>query len=646
MKLNLPRLFGNTEKITQGYISTKKKVNEDFKGEVNDPQVTFPKSLGAEHPFSFEDMEKIYKSVGVITGAINKITDSIVGDFAVKTKKKQSEKIINDFIKNTNFTSVLREWIREGFTKGNGFLELDVQGKGIQVLNANNMYVKRSKKGKILEYNMFVGNLNRISANKSTVNTFNPNQIAHLRINKIAGEPYGIGIIYQNERTIENMVLNEQELQKLISRKAGAPIHVTVGREGETVNPDDVDNFNQNLQYINNRTEWVTDSNVKMNVLDFGQIGKNYTDVLDHDMLVIAFGMEIPIVLFGGGNIPEGLAKAQSEIFQRKISAIQEEIESIIEERIFKPLLEYNGIDDDVEFSWNLPGEEEINNRIDRLSKLLENMNLSEPLRRMCELEIAKLLNIEDAANYLSKPEKETDEDKANRTGQPQPGQDTKPPEPEEPVEPPKTGEDNNFYYKHKLDLHQNQKCTCEESLTSEQYNNMPLLEFVNLKEAKGYSYSELLDNILKKLKIDKFEYLAATTRKELADGKLPDTEIDKLRGILESGFEENKTMKEIESEIKKKVSLKDVKKDGKVIVDAAKRPNLIARTETIRFANLGLVDTYKDHGIKKVRWQAAVSERTCDICNDLDGQVFDIDTVSAPPKHIKCRCTLLSVLK
>lgn len=51
----------------------------------------------------------------------------------------------------------------------------------------------------------------------------------------------------------------------------------------------------------------------------------------------------------------------------------------------------------------------------------------------------------------------------------------------------------------------------------------------------------------------------------------------------------------------------------------------------------------YKDLGVKKVRWIAEDDYKTCDICNELDNQVFDID--DAPPKqHRNCRCYLIPV--
>jgi len=639
MELKLPGIVITSNKLKPdgriGYISTKNELKETFKGEVQDTPITFPKDLGAEHPFIFEDMDQLCKSVGVVSSSINKITNSIVGEFSVKTKSKSDELIITEFTKRTKFTSVIRDWIKEGLKKGNGFMELDIDDKGLQVLNANDMYVKRNKKGKVLEYKQWVGNLKIYSSKSSKLKTITPNKIAHLKINPIAGEPYGLGIIWPNERVIENMVLNVQELHKLISRKAGAPIHVAVGREGEAVNAEYIDDVKVSLQVMNNRTEWVTDSNVKMNVLDFGDIGKNLTDTLNHDMLMFAYGFEIPIVIMGSGNIPEGLAKVQLESFQRGISAIQEEIESIIEEQIFKPLLESHGSKGEVEFNWNLPGEEEINNRIDRLTKLIECMNTSEPLRRMAEIEIAKLLDLEDAHKYLSEPEKETDEDKAARPGQTPPGQDndTEPDEPEdeEPDEPEE---------KHTLEIHNHMS---EQDLI--QTSKMSLQEFTNLIETNELKYSDYLKNILKKLKIDKFEFLAAYNPSDIADGKLSSAKIESLRDIFEVGFKENKTIVEIRSEIKQ-LELKDVKLDGKVILKKERRPDIIARTETVRLANLGLIDTYKGVGVKKVEWLAALSERTCDICNALHGQVFDINTVNPPPAHPKCRCSLLSIVK
>ena len=620
---------GKELRKVKGYISGSSKdqyhIKEEFKGEVVDIPVRFPKDLGVEHPFNFDDMEKTYKTIGVVQGGVNKITDSVLGDFSIKTDDEKIRVVISDFIKHANFSTELRTWIKEGFYKGNGFMEIDLKEQKVTVHNANNIYVKRNRKGKVKGYNQWIGDLNGYSRTSKKLISFNPNQIAHLKINKIAGEAYGIGIVYPNERIIENMVLNEEELHKLISRKAGAPIHVKVGVPGEQVNSDDVDEFKERLQFLTNTTEWVTDGNVEMNVVQFGEIGKNITDTLNHDMQSLSFGMEIPIVIWGAGNIPEGLAKVQLEVLQRKIRAIQEEIESIVEEQIFRPLFEEKGLEGDVEFIWNLPGEEEINNRIEKLTKLIENFNVSEPLRRMCELEVARLLNLEDAEKYLTKPEKETEVEKHPK---PQPNPNAPPPKPNAPPPKPKPEQ-------------QSDKIALE--IKRVQSGEMTVREFVNITN-KSEDYSDYLVNILRRLRVDKFVYLSALNAAEVAAGKLPSEEIEKLRNILKDGFRKNKTISAVTREIKDSINLKDVIKDEKVITQKELRPNMIARTETVRLANLGLIDKYKEQDIKEVQWVAAVSERTCEECAALDGQVFDINDVAPPPIHVDCRCSLLSV--
>jgi hypothetical protein len=55
------------DNYVKGYISSSKDdgyFKEQFKGEVSDKLVRWPKELGVEHPFSFEDMEKVYKKFG------------------------------------------------------------------------------------------------------------------------------------------------------------------------------------------------------------------------------------------------------------------------------------------------------------------------------------------------------------------------------------------------------------------------------------------------------------------------------------------------------------------------------------------------------------------------------------------------------
>ena len=51
----------------------------------------------------------------------------------------------------------------------------------------------------------------------------------------------------------------------------------------------------------------------------------------------------------------------------------------------------------------------------------------------------------------------------------------------------------------------------------------------------------------------------------------------------------------------------------------------------------------YKEFGVEKVVWISEDDGKTCGVCNELDGEVFELD--EAPTKqHINCRCYLIPV--
>jgi len=70
-----------------------------------------------------------------------------------------------------------------------------------------------------------------------------------------------------------------------------------------------------------------------------------------------------------------------------------------------------------------------------------------------------------------------------------------------------------------------------------------------------------------------------------------------------------------------------------------------IARTEATRVFNEAASDRYKKAGIEKFTWTAIGDERTCDICDGLDGQIFSIGS-QKPPIHVNCRCTIVPLIE
>lgn len=71
-----------------------------------------------------------------------------------------------------------------------------------------------------------------------------------------------------------------------------------------------------------------------------------------------------------------------------------------------------------------------------------------------------------------------------------------------------------------------------------------------------------------------------------------------------------------------------------------------LVRTETAHFMAEGQRMAYQKAGIARYRFVAEKSERTCEVCMDMDGTVYAVDEIQSgenyPPLHPNCRCTTI----
>ena len=71
-----------------------------------------------------------------------------------------------------------------------------------------------------------------------------------------------------------------------------------------------------------------------------------------------------------------------------------------------------------------------------------------------------------------------------------------------------------------------------------------------------------------------------------------------------------------------------------------------IARTETMYCVNEGSKIRYAQAGVTKVKILVGLDERTCDECEPLHGNVYEIGSEPQLPKHPRCRCCYSPVIE
>jgi len=200
--------------------------------------------------------------------------------------------------------------------------------------------------------------------------------------------------------------------------------------------------------------------------------------------------------------------------------------------------------------------------------------------------------------------------------------------------------------------------CNCCNSKNVIKNNKEEKREDYTLREWLDFDYHEYLQFILTSISKDKFEMLKANTLLEIKAGKFNSEKIDTLKEVLKDNFREGNTLNQIAKDIEKKVKPKDLLKlnedgtikfvDGEAVIAIPKerRSMLIARSETTRMASEGSVSFYKDKGVEEIKWVASLGARTCPICEELNGQIYEINSAPRPPAHVNCRCSLVPIIK
>lgn len=599
-------------------------VYEKLKGEVELNKLKISQDIGEEHCINMEMCEGLYKQCGLVTGVVDKYVDFIVGPgFFTKCDNERAKKICDDFIRDVNFDTVLRGWLKESLMKGTGFLELGGNEReapqGLKVLDAKRMFIVRDKFGEVIGYNQAKKNMGTIRAND--VISFKPFEIACLRINVVGDDAYGQGIVSPALSYIDGLLKNEKSMRQILKRKANSPIHARIGDVNTQQMPtgEAVSAFATDMEYMTDKTEWATDALVDMKVLDFGKIGDKFDFPINHDLDMTLMTFQVPKVIMGL-DVNLAVAPVQLDTWERRAASIQAEAEKIIENQIFKRLLLANGLQIHVEFEWGEPSSAETNDKLSKITELLKIPNLNPALADKLQLELGRLMGFDPKAlePEMEQRRKELEEPQPIVPGKNNPNEHT---------------------------------CThLQESFDDKDYS---------LTEWLGFNFATYLQSIVQAVKDEEFKDLRAFTAEELSAGKLSELQVENLRKELIKGFKEGKSIKKIEDAIKENVSPKDLYRiengyivfdevgNPKVQVSADRRPLLMARTETTRMASEGARRQYVNGGVEKYRWISSIGDRTCSECNGLNGMVFESKNPGRmPPLHTNCRCTIGAVVE
>jgi len=637
-------------------------ISEKFKTLDIDPKQrqsilnSISQNLGEEHPFDYEEIENLVKKFGLANAVIEKICDFTVGPgLFIESDDEEIETTLNKWMEDTNFKYHLRQWLKEALIKGSGYLEVAGLGKEnttntLKVVNANSMYVKRDDFGVIKEFNQYTGQYNSI-VDSNKVIRLSENEIIPLNINKIGTSAYGMGVVYSALDTINNFLGAQKSMHTLMRRKANSPVHWALGNAEKDDYPTqaDINAFGTNLQFMNEKTEYVTGPNAKATVINYGDISDKFAGILDNDYKLLSYSFQVPETILGAGNVPEGLAKVQMDSFKINCKSKQEEI-SIKVKTIFKKVLESGGQKDAIyTIIWGQPSEDDDRVKIETLKNIL---SVASPgLKIKLEEQIANILGINfeevTSENEIAKAEM----DKQMKMQQQNPIS-------KKPFE--SIDSDDNFE-EVRNNYPISEQITKLSSTMKGKYSHLKhyLMNSTDLNQ-KNYNVREWVKSeyetkdipyILEAINNDNFDDLKAVSKVEFKAGYLDERQTNHLKSILMEGFKGNLNLKEMKEKILDDVKLKNLyeynsrgivkDEDGKriILLDKQDRAEMIVKTETVRMAAEGLKSRLKVEGVPLIKWVTAENDRVCPECNALDNMIFESSEPNTPPLHVNCQC-------
>ena len=574
-------------KLSPGFfISTGDKISVEEIGKSFVPNtIRLSTDVGIPHPFDFKVYENAYKLVPIVYAATDKQVEYSIGPgYYVECEDEDSKEIIDEFFEKTHFEIFLSQFTRNMLIYGSAFAEIawqvdEISGWIMPVLknlDPNFMYVRMDKKFNLLGYTQFDGQQKIF---------FNPNEIVHASFNQIGDSPYGNSIFSSlvmggKVQALTNKLVIEDIMIKLLKRKANSPLHFKLGNENYTPTQEVIDSFANKLTAMKDDTEFVTSDLVDGKIYDFNLAKFDYP--LAHYENQIIYALQTPHVLLGVANVPEGLAKAQGDGFKKRIQAIQQAIEKIMENDILTPMLLKNSKSTTAEFCWNDDGTEEENLEIQKYLQIVNSFAITPQTKLDAENKIRAILELEPI-NELPQAQAPAP---LNQPGSP-PQQNPNYKQPAESIR-----EARSKWY------------SIREDVASDFAVSSYVLDFL-----KSYMFPDITDFSKRKKNV--------------------------LKDVITNGIQNQDGINAMVNDLVDRTGIDKAKAETIIRTEVARAENQGA-----------LDAYKDSEEVEEVIFQAAEDDRVDEKCMELDGKVYKLGEQPEIPVHPLCRCTYIPRLK
>lgn len=321
-------------------------------------------------------LSKVYMLDGMTNSNINTLTDYTVGSkYDIEGEHASNIKQFLDE-SNVDFLNFLENVVRDCFKYGNAYVEL-IRGQanevvGFRIVDATMIQYTKNLEDPELDMEYYPKTYFEKKDDKLEYREIDKEDMVHIRLIDIIGEPDGLGLI---EPLYKNIIvkLNIEDSFGEIAHKLANPIyHVAVGDEHHIPSKDERGRIKREMKSKTGMNVIVTDGKSSINeVGDFTD--KPFTgldNIIQEEISV--FG--VPLIFLPGyeENFSSGLADKFTNQFVKRVEKHRSRVEPGINE-LFARVLESKGIDrenQDFEFKWDDVVRDTLSSKLQRMAQI------------------------------------------------------------------------------------------------------------------------------------------------------------------------------------------------------------------------------------------------------------------------------------
>jgi len=302
------------------------------KGELTGFELIYEFEKGAPHIGDYKFYRKTYLSDPVVQTNINiPCRYAFKNGWYVEGLDQDAKDIVVKYLEKVGFNQKGYIWLKDAKIFGMGYFEYTKEQ--LYIRNPDTMFVKLDMKGRIVGWE-------QRSAYQLEPIMFEAHEIIYFANNPFSDSIYGISDI-ESVRYVIRFLKDqaERDVGAMLNKYVGERYLVRGGTETDPFDTPELNDLRTYFTHLKFGEDVITADNVKVDSSRSTNHAFDFRAYLDYILMILAIGMNVPIIFWEGRNSTNATAEVQLKVFESYIKFIQTQVEDALNTQLIPNLM-------------------------------------------------------------------------------------------------------------------------------------------------------------------------------------------------------------------------------------------------------------------------------------------------------------------